>query len=205
MIVLAESNFTLELALQQGEFEHAERILQLAEENRIQLVIPACSLQEPYQTLLRRRSERKELSRKLQAELKQLARSKSYAELSKTSEQVAQTLNASTETESEGLETTIERLVTVCTVPALTKDVIKHAQAVQLDYGLGPHDALVFASILFALEDLGDCPKVFANKNSKDFATPLVEDHLETHQCRLITTFNDARNYIEAELAKGTH
>ena len=75
----------------------------------------------------------------------------------------------------------------------------------QLDCGLGPHDALVFASILSALEDLGDCPKVFANKNSKDFATPLVEDHLETHQCRLITTFSDARNYIEAELAKGTH
>lgn len=205
MIVLAESNFVLELALQQIELEHAERIIQLAEETRIQLIIPACSLQEPYQTLLRRRSERKDLSRKLQAELKQLARSKSYAELSKTSEQVAETLDASTETETRGLQTAIERLVTVSTVPPLTKDIIKLSQAVQLKYGLGPHDALVFASIQSALEELGDGPKVFANKNSKDFATPLVEDYLETRQCRLITTFSDARNYIEAGLAQGNH
>jgi predicted nucleic acid-binding protein len=202
VIALAESNFVLELALQQEEFDHAQRILQLAEEARIQLVIPACSLQEPYQTLLRRRSERKELSRKLQAELKLVARSKSYEELSRTSEQVAQTLDASTTTEADALESTIERLVKICKVPELSKQVIKLAQGVQIAYGLDPHDALVFASIDLALRELGDEPKVFANKNSKDFATPLIEDYLAKYQCRLITSFGLARGVIEGELAR---
>lgn len=39
MIVLAESNFVLELALRQEQFEHAERILRLAEEQQLRLVI----------------------------------------------------------------------------------------------------------------------------------------------------------------------
>jgi hypothetical protein len=50
MFVLAESNFVLELALRQEQFQHAERILELAEEKHIRLVVPACSLIEPYQT-----------------------------------------------------------------------------------------------------------------------------------------------------------
>jgi predicted nucleic acid-binding protein len=70
VIVLAESNFVLELALQQEQFEHAERILQLAENRHLRLVVPACSLMEPYQTLLRRRHERKEFRRRLQDEIK---------------------------------------------------------------------------------------------------------------------------------------
>jgi hypothetical protein len=59
VIVLAESNFVLELALRQEQFEHAQRILGLAEEKHLRLVVPACSLIEPYQTLIRRRGERK--------------------------------------------------------------------------------------------------------------------------------------------------
>jgi predicted nucleic acid-binding protein len=75
VIVLAESNFVLEIALRQEQFEHAQRILRLAEERQLRLVVPACSLIEPYQTLIRRRSERKEFSRRLQAEIKLLQRS----------------------------------------------------------------------------------------------------------------------------------
>ena len=102
----------LELALQQDELEHAEKILQLG-------------------------------------------RSKSYTELTKTSERVAQTFDVSMEIETEALESTIERLATACTVTELSKDIIKLAQVLQPIYGLGPHDALVFASIQSALEHLG--------------------------------------------------
>jgi hypothetical protein len=57
-------------------------------------------------------------------------------------------------------------LVKICMVPELSKQVIKLAQGVQLAYGLDPHDALLFASLDLALRELGDGPKVFANKNS---------------------------------------
>lgn len=91
MIVLAESTSCDGLALQREEFEDAERLVKLAEEGRIQLVIPAFSFAEPYQTLARRRGERKELRRRLQDDLRLLGRSQAFAELAAMSAQVAQT------------------------------------------------------------------------------------------------------------------
>lgn len=117
MIVLAESNFVLELALRQEQFDHAERILRLAEEGRVRLVLPAYSLVEPYQTLIRRRSERKDLRRKLQSEIKLLGRSRLHGQIVATSESVAQTLDAGTEIERESLEQLLSRLMRVCDVP----------------------------------------------------------------------------------------
>jgi predicted nucleic acid-binding protein len=200
VIVLAESNFVLELALQQEQFEHTEKILQLAENKHLQLVVPACSLMEPYQTLIRRRHERKEFRRRLQDEIKLLERSALHNGMNATSEQIAQILDAGTEIEMGSLEQTIDRLIRICTVPELSLEVVRLGQAMQLGYGLEPRDAIVFASIDTVLNGLGTSTKVFVNKNSKDFATPLIEGRLEKHGCRLITSFSNACKYIENEL-----
>lgn len=203
MIVLAESNFVLELALRQEQFEHAQRILGLAEEKQLRLVVPACSLIEPYQTLIRRRAERKEFSLRLQREIKLLERSALHDGMhATTSQHVAQILDAGTEIERESLEQTIDRLMTICTVPVLSVEIVRLAQSMQLGYGLEPQDAIVLASIDTALEGLGVGSKVFVNKDSKDFATPLIERQLDKHGCRLITSFSNACHYIENELSK---
>lgn len=202
MIVLAESNFVLELALRQEQFEHAEKILRLAEERYLRLLVPACSLLEPYQTLARRRRERKEFSRRLQDEIKLLERSSLHDGMTATSQHVAKTLDAGTELERESLEQTIDRLTKICTVPVLSTEIVRLGQAMQLGYGLEPQDAIVMASIDTALKGLGAGPKVFVNKNSKDFATPLIEGQLEKHECRLITSFSSAYQYIEDELRR---
>jgi hypothetical protein len=132
-----------------------------------------------------------------------LGRSQGFAELGATSAQVAQTLDASTEIEREALEQTIDKLLSVSTVVALTKEVVRFGQAVQLVYDLDAHDSIVYASIETALKDLGAAPKVFVNKNSKDFATPPIENELQKYNCRLITSFSDGRQYIESALSKG--
>lgn len=202
MIVLAESNFVLELALQQEQFEHARKILELAEEKHLQLFVPACSLLEPYQTLTRRQRERKEFSRRLQGEIKLLERSELHDGMAATSQHVANALDAGTDIERESLEKTIERLSRICTVPVLSVDIVKLGQAMQLTYGLEPQDAIVLASIDTALEGLGASPKVFVNKNSKDFARPLVENQLEKRGCRLVTSFSSACQFIDNVLKK---
>jgi predicted nucleic acid-binding protein len=204
VIVLAESNFVLELALRQEQFEHADKILSLAEERYLQLLVPACSLLGPYQTLTRRRRERKEFSRKLQDEIKLLERSALHDAMAATSQHVAKTLDAGTEVERESLEKTIDRLTRICTVPVLSVDIMRLGQAMQVAYGLEPQDAVVMASIDTALKGLEAGPKVFVNKNSKDFARPLVERQLEKHECRLITSFSSARQYIENGLRKSS-
>ncbi|WP_217429931.1 hypothetical protein [Rugamonas rubra] len=75
MIVYVESNFVLELAFMQEENAECEGILQLAEAGVVQLAMPAFSVGEPYETLVRRHRERRALANKLTDELKQLRRS----------------------------------------------------------------------------------------------------------------------------------
>ena len=54
MIVYVESNFVLELALLQEEHDSCDAIIMLAETRDIELVVPAFSLAEPYEALVRR-------------------------------------------------------------------------------------------------------------------------------------------------------
>lgn len=61
MIAYVESNFVLELALLQASHASCEAILRLCEEGSVQLVVPAFSLAEPYETLGRRQAQRKQL------------------------------------------------------------------------------------------------------------------------------------------------
>ena len=61
MNVYVESNFVLELALLQEQHASCEDILRLCEAGRMQLVIPAYSLAEPYETLVRRHKQRQRI------------------------------------------------------------------------------------------------------------------------------------------------
>lgn len=58
MIVYCESNFVLELAYEQSEATYCQQLLAAAKEGRIDLAIPAYSLTEPYETLVRRSKQR---------------------------------------------------------------------------------------------------------------------------------------------------
>jgi len=78
--VYVESNFVLELALLQEQHASCEEILRLREAGSIHLVIPAYSIAEPYETLVRRHKQRKRMKADLDDELRQLARTTTYAQ-----------------------------------------------------------------------------------------------------------------------------
>jgi hypothetical protein len=122
--------------------------------------------------------------------LQQLARTDTYAELGKTSETVTRALAESGKEQAESLAETIDKIVGIATVIPLDAKVIKHSLAVQLRYGLPPQDSVVFASIDQFFEEQGKGPKLFANKNRKDFTTDLVEDKLAKHNCKLLPRFS---------------
>jgi hypothetical protein len=104
LIVLVESNFVLELALEQEEAGHADAIVRLASERSIELVVPAWSLGEPYETLGRRTKDREATVRTLQREALQLVRSRSSAHLAKTAESLCTQLTK--RSPSEGVRRT---------------------------------------------------------------------------------------------------
>lgn len=78
MIVYVESNFVLEMALGQEQAGDAEQILNLSEEKRIQLVIPAFALSEPYSRIRQRGRDRQAALRLLSEQARDLRRSRDY-------------------------------------------------------------------------------------------------------------------------------
>ena len=197
MIVGVESNFVLELTLGQTEAGDCAQILNLAEQRAIQLVIPGCALFEPYETLIRHSKERVHVSRALQKEIDQLTRSDIYAELRQPSKVVTRALLDSGDQQIELLAQTIDRIVEIATVVPLDSDVIRRSRAAQREHHMPPQDSVIFASIVQFLEAQGRDPKLFANKNHKDFATDPLEEELAKHNCKLLSRFAQARQFIE--------
>ncbi|ADI64614.1 hypothetical protein [Trichormus azollae] len=78
MGVYVETNFVLELALLQEQQESCQQLLNLAESGRINLILPAFSLTEPYETLICREKIRGKLLHNLRDELNQLGHSLPY-------------------------------------------------------------------------------------------------------------------------------
>ena len=78
MDVYVESNFVLELALLQEQHESCEKIIELCEAGKAHLIIPAYSLFEPYETVIRYAKNRTRISNDLAGEVKQLSRTKPY-------------------------------------------------------------------------------------------------------------------------------
>ncbi len=200
MIVLAESNFVLELAFQQKEAQEAGRIVEMAEGKRIELVIPACALFEPHETLIRRERQRDETVRKLTSELQQLARSNAFADLQETATIVINTLKNIGGVEAKDLAEVVRRLLKCSVVLPLSDSIIERALEVQSEFNLGPQDAVVFATVDQHLQERVRAPKVFINKNQRDFCTPGIETHFEQFECKVLPKFSTARQFIESRL-----
>ena len=205
MIVLAESNFVIELALEQEEAAHAQRIVELAEAHQIALVIPACAFAEPYHTSVRRRRERRALVSLLEKDLRQLGRSKSFTGLLRTSDEVARILRDSEIAEARGLDDAVQRLTACCRIPALSQATIDAALQFRRDFELKHDDSIVFASIEAALRETGPGTKIFVNKNSKDFETSGIQTHLQQYGCKIISSFAAARQFIDQAVTRREH
>lgn len=200
MIVFVESNFVLELAFQQEEASDAQRIVELAEARRIELAVPACAFTEPYETLIRRKKERSQLLDKLTVEIAQLARSRSFSGLVEASVAVTKALDASGEVQSRDLESVICRLASCATVLPMTKEIVVDAFGVQQVFGLSPQDAFAFCAVdSYAKVTKG--PKLFINRNHRDFLSEEIQRHFEQYSCELLPKFRSGRNYIESRLA----
>jgi len=78
--VFVESNFVLELALQQHEHEACTAILGLAKANKLELLIPAFAIFEPFTTLDRRKRDREALGAQVKTLLGELRRTKTLTE-----------------------------------------------------------------------------------------------------------------------------
>ena len=201
MKVYVESNFVLELALRQEQARSCEEILDLCGRG-LRLFVPAYSLAEPYETLVRRRRQRRRVMRDLESEWRQLARSAAYSDHAEGFDTVSALLISSAEQDATRLEAVRAKIMEVGDVIPLEESVLAASTRYQGAYGFEPQDAIVFASVVTHLEgDTAGESSCFLNRNSRDFDDQRVVDELDRHGCKLLPRFDSGLEFLQGHLA----
>ena len=167
MIVYVESNFVLELAYLQEEYESCSALLGLAESQDIHLVLPAFSIGEPYEAWVRRSKHRRELREQLVKAILELSRSRPYEGSFGAFQELTRVLLSSIEEEKDRLDETLERLLQTAEVIPIGLNTIRAATTLQKTRSLSPQDAIVYASILDHLALASEHIRCFVTGNSE--------------------------------------
>ena len=199
MNVYVETNFVLELALLQDQHASCEKILGLCKERHIQLVLPAYSLAEPYETLTRQQKQRQRIEKELGPQIKQIARTATYADKLSGLDLTALLIQSADE-EAKRLEEVRSRLLETAEVVPLDASVLAASADSQRRHGFSPQDALVYASVLSHLQRARPTQSCFLNLNSKDFADQHVVDQLNQYNCKLLFKFDKGYQFIRHAL-----
>lgn len=196
MNVYVESNFVLELAFRQEQHSSCDQILNLCEENIVNLILPAYSLVEPYETLHRRQTNRRRIKQELDSELVQIARSDFFASESRDLIRLSKLLTHSADEDVRNFEHLQSRLLNSANLVPLDTKVLENVSQYQEDYDLSGQDAVVFSSVLVHLELANNQRNFFLNRNFKDFGAVEVLKHLSNLNCELVTQFDEGYQLI---------
>lgn len=196
MNIFVESNFLLELALEQHELPYCILLLKAAEQGQHHLHIPAYSLTEVFQTLGNRRSRREETERYLQEEIKQHLREAGavVADMDTLERLLRDLLLARTSAQTKKLFELTERIARVATLIPLSEQVLQAAPLLQIQHNLTPQDALVYASVRVGLQHTGtnERENLFISRNEKDFKKPDILAELQQLNCTYLASFKAA-------------
>jgi predicted nucleic acid-binding protein len=199
MNIYVETNFVLEITFEQEQCASCEQILSWCEEGKAKLMIPAYSLAEPHEKLIRQSSLRRDLQRSLDAELRQLSRTSSYGSRIQSIQDIASLIVKSNEEERFRFIQCRERLLKAGEVIALTAEVLTEAALFEDAYSLAPQDAIVYASIISHLRCDRPSEACFLNRNFKDFDIPNIVDELNQFNCRLIRRFDSGCSFLQSQ------
>lgn len=202
MIVYVESNYLLELAFFQEQHSQCQTLLGHAEAGRVQLAIPAFSIGECLERIVRRTTQRKMIQATVGTEIRELERSLPYASLSNQLAALTRSLVAGSEDDRLRYDDGLARMLDCADFIPLDKEVIRRSVQVRDDLGLSPQDSTILASVVVHLESHRPSTALFINKNSKDFDNPDITELLRGLSCELKTDFNAGLAAFEAALRR---
>lgn len=201
MIVYVETNFILELAYLRSTSDNCQRLVDLARESKISLVIPGFALVEArmaWQNIAKRRNR---LHSEVRAELAELARSRPLIGIGEQSQTFITALVDTAQADRTRLENAISALAEYAMVLPIDTESIAGAFQVEGRFGFSPQDALVYASIAAHLPKVPGIAKIFVTQNARDFFIPSVEQELNSHGCKLLTNFESAEAFVLNKIA----
>lgn len=200
MIVYVESNYVLQLALKQEYVSSAEAILELAEEGKIDLVMPAFALSEPFSTLTYRAQERILLYNSLMKQLAQLQRSQSQQQVVSTLQPLLDGWLRSNDVQE--LQAIAQRFLKVGKLIETTGEIFEQALGYQDQYDLSPQDSIIYAAVISDLRQRTNIEaKCFLSTNWKDFDYLGIRAELKTYNCVYISRFDNGVEFIKHDLS----
>lgn len=198
VLVYVESNFLLELVLNQEEAREAQLILERAVSKVIELAIPVYALVEPIETLRRRQSDLRTFSENIKKQLREVERMAHVPLAKGTYTSLAKTVFDALNDWPARLQTQRQALVEAARLLPLDWATIERAQDI-LQQGVIKRepDALMLAAVL---RDAEACsrPSLLLNKNTKDFNMKDVAAVLSPLDCHAIGSFKDGLAHIDA-------
>lgn len=203
MRIYAETNFVLELALLQEQRLPCRDLVELCEAGHATLILPALSFSEPYETLGRRRLERRRLKEALDAQLRQLERTEDYRELLAGFRSVTALLTESGDEEARRLEKVRDRLLAVARLAQLDADVLHLAAECRRRHDLSAQDALIYASVLGDLRREPADESCFLTRDRQGFDDIDIAKELAAEGCRLIHGFEHGYGFVHSRLNLG--
>lgn len=200
MMVLVETNFVLELVFARDNFASCGELIEMANNASIDLLLPAYSMVEPNEAIIRRRKARGQAHDSFARELRELRRSTLFQQPASELMRLTELLIDVNEAEQQGLRSVLAQLLKSASVIDLNAPVLARALQLQDEIGMSPQDAVVLASVLFTVENRGG-PACFITTNSKDFAATWIEDELARYDCKLLFDFKTGLDFIRSQLS----
>lgn len=199
MIVYVETNFVLELAYLRPTSENCQRLLDLAGDGKISLVVPAFALIEARLAWQRKVKQRNRLHSEVRTELGELSRSRPHTDIATQSQAFVAALIDTAEQDRSRLESAVEDLLQQATVLPTEPAVVTQARTAEILWDLSPQDSVIFMTVLdHAGRNHG--PKLFVTQNANDFRVPQIEEELTRHGCKLLFAFDAAEAYARKEI-----
>jgi len=198
--IYVESNFVLELALEQEQFGSCTEILAICEAGKGRLILPAYCLAEPLEKIARQTARRRELHSQFELELRQLNRRALTAIAIGDLDTVARHLLHGIRDDRRRFSDVRNQLLNVAEILPLTREVIEDAARQETPKELTGQDALVYSSVLLHLRSEANEECCFLNRNSRDFKLPNTVQELNAFSCKIISSFYAGLTFIRAKL-----
>jgi len=201
MIVYVESNFILEIALEQEQSSSAEAIFKLAESKKVELAFPHFALSEPFATVMHRGRDRSDLHQSLTRTLRQLQRSERHKQTILALQPLLLILKDAVNEEFGQLHSTVARLLKIGTSIELDESMLEQARSYREQFGLKPQDSIIYAAVIADLQQRPPTEiKCFVSRNWRDFDDPGIKSELASYNCRYIGSFTQSLNFIQRAL-----
>ena len=207
MIVVVETNFVIELVLQQEQSPACEKILTLCSSSTpAQLAIPAFSVIEAGMTFERNRGQRRIFA---QQDVSRFARESGRAKILQRFEKIvreldAELVRAEIDEAARWLDFRVSMLDGMVVIP-INGDMLEETVALELGREIDRFpDAVVFASVKAYLADLRasgvDRPACFVSRDKKAFGRNVLVEQLQRLDCAYIDSFDSAVAHIQQTL-----